>query len=89
MTLNPAKNIYPLPTANATTKPDNASTTNPQDGPLVLECEQGIVLKAGNAVLRLLPNGELQLNGQTITLQAQTTVAIQSTQLRINCEADS
>lgn len=78
-------NIYDLPASTAPATPSQVTAQQP----LVLESEHGITLKAGNAVLRLLPNGELQLNGQTIKIQCNATMEIQTPQLRINSEPES
>jgi len=75
---SPVNNISPLKKS----KPKPNKSTEP----LVLESDGGITLRAGTAVLRLLPSGELQLNGERIRLNANTQVNLNATQLLLNCE---
>jgi hypothetical protein len=58
----------------------------PNPEPIVLESSAGITLRCGEATLRLLPNGELQLNGQTVKIEANQTMALKAAQVRVNCE---
>jgi hypothetical protein len=58
----------------------------PNPEPIVLESSAGITLRCGEATLRLLPNGELQLNGQTIKIEANQTMGLKAAQVRVNCE---
>lgn len=59
---------------------------SPNAEPIVLESSTGITLRCGEATLRLLPTGELQLNGHTVTIEANQTMALKATQVRVNCE---
>jgi hypothetical protein len=61
-------------------------TNAPNPEPLVLESSAGITLRCGEATLRLLPNGELQLNGQTIKIEANQILSLKAGQVRVNCE---
>lgn len=62
------------------------ATPNPEPEPIVLESSAGITLRCGEATLRLLPNGELQLNGQTVKIEANQTMALKAAQVRVNCD---
>ncbi len=61
-------------------------TNTPNPEPLVLESSAGVTLRCGETTLRLLPNGELQLNGQTIKIEANQTLSLNAGQVRVNCE---
>ncbi|MEY3183027.1 MAG: hypothetical protein RLZ35_1012 [Pseudomonadota bacterium] len=61
-------------------------TPNTQAEPIVLESSTSITLRCGEATLRLLPTGELQLNGQTVKIEANQTMTLNATQVRVNCE---
>lgn len=60
----------------------------PSPEPIILESSAGITLRCGEATLRLLPNGELQLNGQSIKLEANQAMALTAAQVRVNCEEE-
>jgi len=71
-------------------KPNKQSTaTIPRSlEPLILESNGGITLRSGNAELRLLPNGELLLNGRLVSIRADEKVKLNAGQLRFNCPED-
>ena len=54
--------------------------------PIVLESSAGITLRCGESTLRLLPNGELQLNGQKVKIEANQVLSLTASQVRVNCE---
>jgi hypothetical protein len=64
------------------------SAQMPQAEPLVFESDAGITFRCGEAVLRLLPNGELQLNGQTVRIESNQSMDLKAAQVRVNCEEE-
>jgi hypothetical protein len=70
----------------ATVYPIKNAPNLPESEPIVLESSSGITLRCGEASLRLLPSGELQLNGQTLKLEANQNMLLKATQVRVNCE---